>query len=73
MGKLLPEADYNPGLFADHDRRAQLSTTIDQLNRNYGRGTVRLASEGLTEDWRMRQDLRSPCYTTRLSDILQVR
>lgn len=43
MGRLLPESEYSPGLFADQDRRLQLSSTIDQLNLKHGHTTVHLA------------------------------
>ncbi|WP_028536352.1 Y-family DNA polymerase [Paludibacterium yongneupense] len=54
-------------------RRENLMRTLDTLNRTHGHGTVRLAAEALSERWHMRQDLRSPLYTTRLSDIPLVR
>ncbi|AVG16050.1 hypothetical protein CFN79_09395 [Chromobacterium vaccinii] len=32
-----------------------------------------LNAEGLTLNWTMRQDKRSPCYTTRWEDLMKVR
>jgi DNA polymerase V len=46
---------------------------IDKLNRNFGSGTVKLGAEGLSEDWRMRQDKKSPCYTTRVDEVARVK
>jgi len=43
LGRLLPESHYNPGLFADQDRRSQLSSAIDQINLKHGHTTVHLA------------------------------
>ncbi|AVG17009.1 DNA polymerase V subunit UmuC [Chromobacterium vaccinii] len=54
-------------------RRQQLMQTMDAITRQFGRGTVRLASEDMTQRWRMRQDVRSPRYTTRLDELLVVR
>lgn len=54
-------------------RRQRLMQTLDAVNREFGRGRLRLASEALTNNWEMRQDRRSPCYTTRLTDLLCVK
>ncbi|WP_244899046.1 Y-family DNA polymerase [Chromobacterium violaceum] len=53
-------------------RRRQLMGTLDAINREFGRGTLLLASEALTPRWQMRQDVRSPRYTTRLDELLVV-
>ena len=54
-----------------HDEK--LMAAIDLLNRRYGSGTIRFASEGIRQDWKMRSDLRSPRYTTRWDELLVVR
>ena len=44
---------------------------LNRLNGRFGRGAVKLASAGLAGDarrWSMRQQLRTPDYTTRWSD-----
>ncbi|KMN49749.1 DNA polymerase [Chromobacterium violaceum] len=53
-------------------RRERLMATMDKINRDWGRGTLRTAAEQLTADWHMRQDLRSPCYSTRIDQLLSV-
>lgn len=53
-------------------RRARLMAAMDKINRNWGHGTLRIAAEQLTADWHMRQDLRSPCFTTRIDQLLSV-
>lgn len=50
----------------------QLMTVFDQINQKYGRSTIRLAAEGHSKPWAMRSELKSPAYTTRWSDVLQV-
>lgn len=44
---------------------------VDKLNLWGGRGTVRAASMGAggKQEWQMRRDRKSPCYTTRLEDV----
>jgi len=53
-----------------------LMGTLDQINRRYGRGTVLLASSGLEGDrrrWAMKQERRTPQYTTRWEDMPVIR
>jgi len=40
-----------------------LMTTLDGINKKYGRGTARLASEGIKQSWTMRREMMSPNYT----------
>ena len=47
--------------------RGNLMATLDGLNLRYGRGTVSMASAGLAGDrraWSMKQERRTPAYTT---------
>lgn len=56
--------------------RGKLMESLDELNNRFGRGTVLMASAGLEGDkraWSMKQERRTPAYTTRLSDIPTVR
>lgn len=71
--------DIRPAAHAQYDlfaptpdpRRGALMRTLDQINRRHGRGTLRLGAELLSDDWHMRQDMRSPCYTTRWDQLPQ--
>ena len=38
-----------------------------------GREKVKLAVQGKDRDWKLKQEKLSPCYTTRLADMLEVR
>jgi DNA polymerase V len=53
--------------------REKLMQTLDTLNGRYGRGTVQLATAIISEDWRMSRKNLSPCYTTRLKDLVVAR
>jgi DNA polymerase V len=60
----------------DIEGRKRLMTAMDTINQRFGRGTMKLGSAGLTGDksaWSMKQERRSPAYTTRLADIPVVR
>ncbi|MBN9231425.1 MAG: Y-family DNA polymerase [Legionella sp.] len=50
----------------------QLMSTLDAINTRFGRGTLRLAAEGYAQVWKMRAEMRSPCYTTRWTELAQV-
>lgn len=58
---------------APHPRLVQV---LDQLNTRYGQDTVFLASAGLggrARRWSMKQEHRTPRYTTRWDELLEVR
>ena len=60
----------------DSPDRRRLMTALDELNQRYGRGTVKLASAGLLGErraWTMKQERRTPGYTTCWADIPVVR
>ena len=39
-------------------------TVLDVINHAHGKHTIRYASQGLSARWQMRQQLKSPAYTT---------
>lgn len=47
----------------------QLMQTLDKLNQRYGRGTVKVSTQGAYKDWQMRQERMSPNYTTSWNDV----
>ena len=57
---------------AANARDAKLMQAMDAINQRYGRGPVRLAAEN-AESWKPHQERLSPRYTTRWSDIIEVR
>ena len=55
----------------DRDR-GQLMVAIDRINARWGKSTVRQGSTGTVaakRDWMMRQERRTPHYTTCLADV----
>ena len=54
-------------------RRDKLMGTLDAINDRYGRGTMRLAAEGVAKTWQMRRDNLSPGYTTNWGGLAIVR
>lgn len=50
-----------------------LMQVMDRANARWGRGTLRLAAEGVKKPWQMKRERMSPAYTTRWEDLPQVR
>lgn len=46
---------------------------IDSINKKYGKGTVLTAAEGVEKRWAMKQEHKSPAYTTRWDELPLVR
>ena len=57
----------------DDGRTAARLAVLDRIDARWGRGTLRLAREGFAQPWAMRQERRSPAYTTRWADLPVVR
>ncbi|MDP3269878.1 MAG: Y-family DNA polymerase [Legionella sp.] len=55
------------------DKKDKLMTVFDTINTRYGSHTIKLAAEGYSKPWAMRSEMRSPCYTTRWSELPVVR
>ena len=59
----------------DYDRANSdsIMNTIDKINERYGGSTIRLASEGIGREWRMKRKNVSPCYTTKFDELAEVK
>jgi len=70
---LQPDTARQQTLFETSNLRHEtLFKTVDRMNRRMGQHRIRLASQAPVRVWKMRQERRSPCYTTKLSDIIKV-
>ena len=56
-------------LEASPESNNRLMEALDSLNRRYGRGTVKVSTQGAYSQWQMRQERKSPCYTTRWEEV----
>lgn len=54
-------------------RKERLMNVMDGLNKRYGNGTLFNAAQGIEPRWKMRRELKSPNFTTKLADIPIVR
>jgi DNA polymerase V len=57
---------FQPGQKLDSE---MLMNAMDRINIHHGRGSLRIGSEGTVQKWAMRQQHRSPSYTTRWHDL----
>jgi len=52
----------------------QISATMDEINRKFGRGAIKLAGEGIaTQEWKMQRGKLSHNYTNDWDDLLKVK
>ena len=75
LSELVPDAGVQTDLFTAvqvSPKSAALMATLDSINEKMGRETIKLASEGFSKPWKMKQDSKSPCYTTRWEDLPRV-
>lgn len=54
-------------------RSDALMETIDSINEQFGKGAIRFAAAGLKQGWGMKQERRSPRYTTRWDELPEAR
>lgn len=74
LDDLLPFAQRPLTLFDAVERRSpELMLALDAVNSRYGKKSLVLAREGYTKRSTMKQDFRSPRYTTRISDVPVIR
>lgn len=72
---IIPDAPAQGDLFdvVDRGKQKKLMQTVDDINLSYGRDTLRLGAQGFGRDWKMKNERKSPGYTTRLGDIITVK
>ncbi|WP_415901100.1 DUF4113 domain-containing protein [Neptuniibacter sp. QD48_11] len=60
---------YQPDIFTPSADQPELMKCLDQINSKYGRDTLHLARQGIQQNFKMKRELLSPRYTTRIEDI----
>ncbi|HED2543449.1 Y-family DNA polymerase [Raoultella planticola] len=76
LGDFYSQGVAQLNLFDDNAPRQnseKLMEVLDHLNAKDGRGTLYFAGQGIQQQWQMKREMLSPRYTTRFSDLLQVR
>ncbi|WP_170252622.1 DUF4113 domain-containing protein [Adhaeribacter aerolatus] len=57
----------------DRGQHTDLRNARDKLTKKMGREVIQLASKGKNNNWKMRQDYDTPCFTIRIEEVLRVR
>ncbi len=74
LDDLLPEAERPRTLFeADTAKRDRLMGALDAINGKFGSWTAVTATQGFKREWKLRSEMRSPAWTTRIADVPTVR
>jgi DNA polymerase V len=74
LSGLVPAEKPTKRMFDDEcfQRQHNLMKAIDEINRKFGKDTVRFGSVKTEGNWRMKQTRKSPCYTTSWQELLVV-
>jgi DNA polymerase V len=71
--ELSPAASTQGVLFgAGNPARPALMDVIDRANAQWGRGTLKLAAEGVSKSWHMKRGHKSPGYTSAWAELPRV-
>lgn len=76
LGDFYSQGVAQLNLFDDNAPRQnseKLMEVLDHLNAKDGRGTLYFAGQGIQTAWQMKREMLSPRYTTRYSDLLNVK
>ena len=76
LSDIVPQSKVQLTVFDKTDdikKRQHLMQAIDTMNDKYGRLKVRFAVNGYSPRWHPRQEHLSPCYTTRISDLIRLK
>ncbi|MDP3664115.1 MAG: Y-family DNA polymerase [Nitrosomonas sp.] len=76
LSELVPRQYRQLDLFgtisAADNQSSKLMSVMDQINARMGRGTLKLASEGFKQPWKMKLGNKSPNYTTNWDELICV-
>ena len=75
LSSIVPDNSIQGNLFLKESKNSNrlLMDMIDNINFSQRDDILKFASSGTTRDWKMRQELRSPRYTTRWEEIFVVK
>ena len=72
--EIVPDDAIQRNLFSatDSDKQKRLMNIVDKLNKGFAQNKLSLAVQGINTKWNLKQELLSPRYTTKLSDIITI-
>ena len=74
ISDISPQQQQQLSLFdaVNRQKRQSIMTALDGINDKFGKDKVRLAIQGYSRKWAIKQEQLSPCYSTRIEDALEV-
>lgn len=74
VSEIVPERPLQGDLFDTRDREKfnKLMSVMDSINTSYGKQKVKIAAQGFGRQWKLKNEKLSPCYTTKLGDVMEV-
>jgi DNA polymerase V len=74
LSGIVPDTSIQSNLFKPplENNRRFLMNTLDNINFSMRDDVVKFASSGLSRDWKMRKEFRSPRYTSRWNELREV-
>jgi DNA polymerase V len=75
LSGIVPDSSIQGSLFASpaENKNRMLMSMIDNVNFAMRDDMLKFASSGTSRDWKMRQEHRSPRYTTRWEELFEVK
>ncbi len=75
LSGIVPDASIQANLFVPpaENKNRLLMSMIDNVNFAMRDDVLKFASSGTSRDWKMRQELRSPRYTTRWDEMYEIK
>ena len=76
LSDLVPAEGCQTDLFASQTapiKSNKLMTVMDNINKKMGKESIKVASEGFRRPWKMKQESKSPCYTTKWDELLVIK
>lgn len=75
LSELAPAQGVQTNLFSQvqsSPKSAALMGAMDSINKKMGKESIKLASEGFKRPWKMKQDNKSPSYTSDWDQLMRV-
>lgn len=75
LGDLVPATAIQTDLFSTmqpNTKSERLMQAMDMINRKMGKESIKVASEGFKRPWKMKQENKSPSYTTKWDETLKI-
>lgn len=74
LSHIVKDSSVQGNLFVSENKNKErlLMSAIDNINFSQRNDVLKFASSGTTRDWKMRQEFRSPKYTSRWEELCEV-